>query len=150
VRLRDVVDELEHVDGLAHARAAEEADLAALRERADQVDDLDAGLEELGRRRQLVELRRGLVDPRRASAFTGPRSSIGRPSTSITRPSTPWPTGTWMFSPVARTFMPRFRPSELPIAIVRTMPSPSCCSTSKVSPCSTSVFVASCSRTSAS
>ena len=62
VLLRDVVDELEHVDGLADAGAAEQADLAALGERADQVDDLDAGLEQLERRGQLVELRRRLVN----------------------------------------------------------------------------------------
>ena len=47
VRLRDVVDELQHVDGLADAGAAEQADLAALRERREQVDDLDAGLEQV-------------------------------------------------------------------------------------------------------
>src|SRR5207247_6058856 len=58
----DVVDELEHVDGLADARSAEEADLAAFRERADEVDHLDAGLQELDRRRELVELRRRAVD----------------------------------------------------------------------------------------
>src|SRR5512142_2294771 len=34
VRLRDVVDEFHHVHGLADAGAAEQADLAALRERA--------------------------------------------------------------------------------------------------------------------
>ena len=51
VLLGDVVDQLEHVDGLADAGAAEQADLAALGERADQVDDLDAGFEQLlGRR----------------------------------------------------------------------------------------------------
>ncbi len=43
VLLGDVVDQLEHVDGLADAGAAEQADLAALRERHQQVDDLDAG-----------------------------------------------------------------------------------------------------------
>ena len=42
VLLGDVVDELEHVDGLAHAGAAEQADLAALGERHQQIDDLDA------------------------------------------------------------------------------------------------------------
>jgi hypothetical protein len=47
VRLGDVVDELHHVHGLADAGAAEQADLAALGERADQVDHLDAGLEQL-------------------------------------------------------------------------------------------------------
>ena len=69
---------------------------------------------------------------RRSSVLTGPRSSMGRPSTSITRPSVPGPTGTEMGAPVPFTFMPRRRPSDEPIAIVRTMPSPSCCSTSKV------------------
>ena len=58
----DVVDELEHVHGLADAGAAEQADLAALGERADEVDHLDAGLEQLDRGRELVELGRGLVD----------------------------------------------------------------------------------------
>ena len=42
VLLGDVVDELEHVHGLAHAGAAEQAHLAALGERHQQIDDLDA------------------------------------------------------------------------------------------------------------
>ena len=46
--LRDVVDELHHRNGLAYSGAAEKADLAALRERAYKVNDLDAGLEDLG------------------------------------------------------------------------------------------------------
>src|SRR5207247_9473826 len=58
----DVVDELEHVHRLADARTAEEADLAALREGADEVDHLDARLEQLRRRRELVELGRDLVN----------------------------------------------------------------------------------------
>src|SRR5690606_13156559 len=37
----DVADQLHHVDGLADTGAAEQTDLAALGERADQVDDLD-------------------------------------------------------------------------------------------------------------
>src|SRR5581483_4557549 len=47
---------------LADARAAEEADLAAAHVRRDQVDDLDAGLEDLHLRRQLAERRRIAVD----------------------------------------------------------------------------------------
>ena len=43
----DVADELLNDDGLAHAGAAEQADLAALDVGREQVDDLDAGLEEL-------------------------------------------------------------------------------------------------------
>ncbi len=62
VLLGDVVDELHHVHGLPHAGAAEQADLAALGERADQVDHLDAGFEQIDRRRQIIELRRGLVN----------------------------------------------------------------------------------------
>ena len=45
----DVVDQLLDQDGLAGAGAAEEADLAALHVRRDQVDDLEAGLEDLDR-----------------------------------------------------------------------------------------------------
>ncbi len=45
VELGDGVDQLLDDDRLAHARAAEDAGLAALGERRDQVDDLDAGLE---------------------------------------------------------------------------------------------------------
>ena len=52
-----------------------------------EVDHLDAGLEQLHRGRELVELGRGAVDRAALlSVLTGPRSSIGRPSTSITRP----------------------------------------------------------------
>ena len=43
----DVADQLHHVDGLADTGAAEQTDLAALGERADQVDDLDAGFQKL-------------------------------------------------------------------------------------------------------
>ena len=46
VRLGNVVDELEDDDRLAHARTAEGAGLAALDEGADEIDDLDAGLED--------------------------------------------------------------------------------------------------------
>ena len=48
VRLGDVIDEFEDDDGLADAGAAERTGLAALDEGADQVDDLDAGLEDVG------------------------------------------------------------------------------------------------------
>ena len=58
----DVVDQLLDQDGLARAGAAEEADLAALHVRSDQVDDLEAGLEDLDRRREVAEGRRVTVD----------------------------------------------------------------------------------------
>jgi hypothetical protein len=44
----DAGDHLLDDDGLADAGTAEEADLAASDERAEQVDDLDAGGEDLG------------------------------------------------------------------------------------------------------
>src|SRR5699024_6405951 len=42
----DVVDQFQHVDGLADAGTAEQPDLATLGERAQQVDDLDAGFQQ--------------------------------------------------------------------------------------------------------
>ena len=62
VLLGDVADQLLDEDGLADAGAAEEADLAALHVRGEQVDDLDAGLEDLDRRLELLEVGRGPVD----------------------------------------------------------------------------------------
>ena len=62
VLLGDVVDELLDQHRLAHAGAAEEADLAALHVGREQVDDLDAGLEDLLGGVELVERRRVAVD----------------------------------------------------------------------------------------
>ena len=104
VLLGDVVDQLEHVDGLADAGAAEQADLAALRERHQQVDDLDAGDQQVLAAGLLVVRRRGAVNRQRTpSAATGPRSSCGVPSTSMMRPSVALPTGTVIGLPVAST-----------------------------------------------
>ena len=58
----DVVDELLDDDGLADPRAPEQADLAALEERLDEVDDLDARLEHLELGALLVERGREAVD----------------------------------------------------------------------------------------
>ena len=44
----DVIDQFHDGDGLADAGAAEQPDLSAARVRADEVDDLDAGFENLG------------------------------------------------------------------------------------------------------
>ena len=60
--LGEVVDELLDEHGLADAGAAEQADLAALGVRREQVDDLDAGLEHLRRRREVLDVRGGAVD----------------------------------------------------------------------------------------
>ena len=58
----DVVDELLDDDGLADARAAEQADLAAAQIRLQQIDDLDAGLEHLQPRGLIFEGRRGAMN----------------------------------------------------------------------------------------
>ena len=60
--LRDPADHLLDQHGLADARAAEQADLAAGHVRGEQVDDLDAGLQQLGLALELVERRRRPVD----------------------------------------------------------------------------------------
>ena len=58
----DVADELHDDDRLADAGAAEEADLSALGVGRDEVDDLDARLEDLGARALVLEgrARRGV------------------------------------------------------------------------------------------
>ena len=58
----DVADQLHDDDRLADAGAAEEADLAALRVRLEEVDDLDPRLEDLGLRGLLGQCRRMTVD----------------------------------------------------------------------------------------
>ncbi len=58
----DPVDQLQDEDGLADAGAAEQADLAALHVRGEQVDDLDAGLEHHRLGLEGVEGRRVAVD----------------------------------------------------------------------------------------
>ena len=90
---RDVVDQLHDDDGLADAGAAEQADLAALQIRLEQVDDLDAGLEHLQLGRLLLERRR-----RRGGSASAPSTCTGRsgkstgsPSTFSTRPSVSGP-----------------------------------------------------------
>ena len=62
VRLGDVVDEFHDQHGLADASAAEQADLAALGVGRQEVDDLDAGLEDLRLGGLLGVGRRRLVD----------------------------------------------------------------------------------------
>ena len=62
VHLGDVVDQFHDQNGLADAGAAEQADLAALGVWREQVDDLDAGDQNLRFRRLLGKARRWLVD----------------------------------------------------------------------------------------
>ncbi len=65
----DVVDELLDDDRLADAGAAEEADLAALDVGGEQVDDLDAGLEDLVGGVERLEVGRRAMDGPAVSAF---------------------------------------------------------------------------------
>ena len=88
--------------GLADAGAAVEADLTARAKGAIEVDDLDAGLEDL-RRRSPAPRRTaaggGSASARRPS--TSPRLSSGLPSTLKSRPSVGSPTGTAIGAPVS-------------------------------------------------
>jgi hypothetical protein len=68
----DVVYELLDDDRLADAGAAEQAGLAAAADRAEKVDDLDAGDERLRLGRQVLEAGRGPVDrPHGVRVFDG-------------------------------------------------------------------------------
>ena len=67
----DVADELLDDHGLAGARAAVGADLAALRERRDEVEHLHAGLEDVRRSLALLERRRRRWIGQCSSALTG-------------------------------------------------------------------------------
>ena len=60
--LGNVVDKLHDEHRFADARAAEQTDLAAFGIGAEQVDDLDAGLQNFGRGGQLVKRGRQSVD----------------------------------------------------------------------------------------
>ena len=106
----DVADQLHQGDGLAHAGAAEQADLAALDDGHDQVDDLDAGLQDLGGGAWSSNLGAMRWMGQRSSDATGPFSSTGSPRTSMMRPSVAVPTGTLMGAPVPSPRRPRRRP----------------------------------------
>jgi hypothetical protein len=71
VLLGHVPDELLDDDRLTDAGAAEDPDLAALLERADEVDDLQPGLEDLDLGRLVVERGRGAVDRQRRLCVDG-------------------------------------------------------------------------------
>ena len=65
---RDVVDQLHHVDGLTNTSTTEQANLTTLGERAYQVDNLDAGFQQVGRCR-LICIARCLAVNRPALVF---------------------------------------------------------------------------------
>ena len=89
VRLGDVVDQLLDEHGLADAGAAEQADLAALGVGRQQVDDLDAGHQDLRLGRLLGVGGRRLMDRAALLVGNGPASSTGSPMTLMMRPSVP-------------------------------------------------------------
>ena len=62
VLLGDAGDQFLDDDGLAQPRPAEQAGLAAAKERREQIDDLDAGLEDLGLGGEIDELGRLAMD----------------------------------------------------------------------------------------
>ena len=78
VGLRDIVDQLHDQHGLADARAAEQADLAALGVGRQKVDDLDAGFENLRFRGLFGVGRRRLVNA--AMVFGVDRAELRRPA----------------------------------------------------------------------
>ena len=135
VLAREVVDQLLDQHRLADAGAAEEPDLAALDVRRDQVDALEARLEDLDLRRQVAERRRIAMD--RPALGVRPAApappSIACPITFQSRPSVGSPTGTEIGAPVSTTSTPRARPSVESIATARTRSSPRCCCTSATS-----------------
>ena len=83
----DVVDQLLDQDGLADAGTAEEADLAALDVRRDQVDHLDPGLEDLHGRREVAERGRIAVDRPALDVVAGGRLVVDRLADHVPDPS---------------------------------------------------------------
>ena len=86
MQLGDVVDELHDDHGLANTSTTKRTDLAALEERADEVDDLDAGLEELGGGGLLCQAQEPDGESDSLVGPPGRRSSTGSPVTLNTRP----------------------------------------------------------------
>ena len=69
----DVADEFLDDDGFANAGSAVGSDLAALGERRDEVEHLDAGLQNFHCGVLVVESRRGPVDGPELPGFSGPK-----------------------------------------------------------------------------
>ena len=78
----DITNQLHHVHGLAHARAAEKPDLSTFRKGTYQVDNLDTGFEQLGGSRKFVEC--GGLAVNRHPLFLADRPHlVDRPSKNI-------------------------------------------------------------------
>ena len=109
-------DQLLDDDGLADTRAAEQAGLAAADQRAEQVDDLDAGLEHLGLGGEVHHFRRFVVDGaafhhrNRSTSVDDLADQVEHPSERLFRQPGRSP------APVSRIFGPRCTPSMDPAA----------------------------------
>ena len=77
--LCNIVDKLFDEHGLAHARATKQADLSALEVRLEQVDDLDAGVEDFLGGGQVLELRWLAVDRERVGVVERAETVDGVP-----------------------------------------------------------------------
>ena len=82
VSLSDVVDELHHVNGFTHTGTAEQTDLTAFSERANKVNNLNAGFKQVNGRAQFVELRSGTVN-RHTFFFTDFAGFVNRTSQNV-------------------------------------------------------------------
>ena len=85
--LLHVVDELHDHDRLADARAAEQSDLSAFNERSDEIDDLDARLEDFGLRLEVRELWRHAVNRPALDAVRNRRAVVNRLAEHVENPS---------------------------------------------------------------
>ena len=99
VLLGDVADQLLDDDRLADAGPTEDPDLAALLERADEVDDLEPGLEHLDLGRLLVDAAGWSGSAGTPCAPTGPFSSIRMTEHVEDAAEVASPTGTEIGSP---------------------------------------------------
>ena len=132
VRLGDVVDQLHDQHGLADAGAAEQADLAALGVGREQVDDLDAGDEDLRFRRLLGEGRAPAAWMARLLAGLDGPGLVDRLADHVDdAPERLVADGHGDRAGRCRvTSWPRTRPSVESMAMVRTVFSPRCWATS--------------------
>ena len=128
VLLGEVVDQLLDDDRLADTGAAEQADLAALRIRREQVDDLDPGLEHLGRRSERLEGRGVAMDRPTLGVVRERFTKVDRLAEDVEDPAQRRAADRHGNRPPVSTIsVPRERPSVVSIATARTRSSPRCC-----------------------
>ncbi len=113
IALHHCVDQFHHHDGLADAGATEHRRLAALRQRRQQIDDLDAGFEDGGGGSSFAQ---AMAASDGSAREASPRATTVHcpehwPVTSRRRPRMGSPTGTVIGPPVDRTGTPRFSPA---------------------------------------